>query len=628
MPKIQILPDVLASQVAAGEVVERPASVVKEMVENSIDAGAKHIEVEIHKGGASLIKITDDGCGMSKEDALMCLERHATSKLKDVKQLAAISTMGFRGEAVPSVASVSKMRILTRETGSVEGSEITIDGGIVQDVRVVGMQHGTVFEIKNLFFNVPARRKFMRTESTESAHVEHQVKLHALAYPEVRFTFKKDGRVVFDVPATSDRRTRIAGLSGAEIGRALIEVPHTEQDGMEVLGYVLAADHARKGRRQQFVFLNGRPVEDAAISRAIKDGFKGAVVDGLNPTAWLWITMNPALVDVNVHPAKKEVRFHKPFEIRSLVLNAVEARCLPQLKNSATNSVAAGQPKIISRKSGEISPVVKTPTANPISTKQNLIENEAAENEEIKTLSKASGAKVIPPKPRSTSTSTPIAKPNTVPSFPPPVAQQEKLEIEEVERPRFKVLCILHDTYVLMEGEDGLVLLEPRAARDRVAYEQVLDSAQKNTEDGEEIASQGLLVPEVIDLEARDLDVVLSNLENFLEAGIAIEPFGGSSIQVRSLPALIDVDSPREFITTMIDELIDTQGGRRGKQMAFEVFAETLSHRVARYEHCDLRGVENLLDELFACDLPYCTPDGRPTLVQISLSELEKKFKG
>ena len=606
MSKIQILSDVLASQVAAGEVVERPASVVKEMVENSIDAQAKHVEVEIQKGGATLIKITDDGSGMNKEDALMCLERHATSKLKDVKQLSAISTMGFRGEAVPSVASVSKMRIMTREADSVEGSEITIDGGIVKDVRVTGMQHGTVFEIKNLFFNVPARRKFMRTESTESAHVEHQVKLHALAYPEVRFTYKKDGRVVFDVPATRDRRTRIAGLAGAEIGRALIEVPHTELSGMEVLGYVLPADYARKGRRQQFVFLNGRPVEDAAISRAIKDGFKGGVIDGLNPTAWLWITMDPALVDVNVHPAKKEVRFHKPYDVRNLVLTAVESRKLPE---SHSSKVAVGQAKIISRKSGEVSPVIRKPfqdvVSAPIKEKQIL----HSEGEKVNDIDEQ-------PK-RGPQHSEAIR-------FPDPVPQQEELVKEEPERPRFKILSVLHKTYILMEGEDGLVLLEPKAARQRVVYEKVLNSANESGE----VASQGLLVPEVVDLEARDLDVVMSNLENFTEVGISIEPFGGGSIQVRSLPVMDSVENPREFITTMIDELIETQGARKGKQMTFESFAETLANRVARYEKCDLRNVEKLLDEMFDCDLPYCTPDGRPTLVQISINELEKKFKG
>ncbi len=601
MSKIQILSDVLASQVAAGEVVERPASVVKEMVENAIDADAKHVEVEIHKGGASLIKITDDGCGMNREDALMCLERHATSKLKDVKQLAAISTMGFRGEAVPSVASVSKMRIMTREADSVEGSEITVDGGIVKDVRVTGMQHGTVFEIRNLFFNVPARRKFMRTESTESAHVEHQVKLHALAYPEVRFTYKKDGKVVFDVAATSDRRTRIAGLSGAEVGRSLIEVPHTELSGMEVLGYVLPADYARKGRRQQFVFLNGRPVEDAAISRAIKDGFKGGVVDGLNPTAWLWISMDPSLVDVNVHPAKKEVRFHKPYDVRNLVLTAVEARSIPETKSF---KVATGEAKIISRRSGEVSAVVRNP-----------FQGGAVPEQKVKKVKEDTVRCDV---------DVSVAMPVVKPSFPDPIPQQEELVTEVEGRPRFKILSVLFDAYILMEGEDGLVLLEPKAARDRITYEGFLNAARESGE----ITRQGLLVPEVIDLEARDLDVVMSNVENFAEAGISIEPFGGGSIQVRSLPALLEMENPREFITKMIDELIETQGGRRGKQMAFEAFAEVLSHRVSRYEGCDLRGVENLLDAMFACDLPYCTPDGRPTLIQISIKELEKKFKG
>ncbi len=587
MPKIEILPDVLASQVAAGEVVERPASVVKEMVENSIDAGAKHVEVEIQKGGATLIKITDDGCGMSKEDALMSLERHATSKLKNSAQLAAITTMGFRGEAVPSVASVSKMRIATQETDAVEGSEIIIDGGVIKEVRVTGIQSGTVFEIKSLFFNMPARRKFMRTESTESAHVEYQLKLHALAYPEVRFTFRKDGRMVFDVPATSDRRTRISGLSGNDVGRSLLEVPYTEQSGMEVLGYVMPSEFARKGRKQQFVFLNGRPVEDAAISRAIKDGFKGALIEGMNPTAWLWISMNPALVDVNVHPAKKEVRFHKPYDVRNLVLTAVENRVM-----GIPQQVARGEAKIISRKSGEVMPVRKA-FSSPEST---TVEPSVAEKSQP-----APGIRAESPQ---------------------PVAEQEEIEAVIVESPRFKILGQLHQIYVLMEGEDGLVLLEPKAARERIVYEQVIEAAENGSVD-----VQGLLVPEVLDLDSRDLDMVLSNVENFAEAGITVEPFGGNSIQVSSLPALLKLENPREFITKVIDELVETQGSRRGRLMAFEVFAENVAGRAARYQRCDLSQMNRLLDEMFACDLPYCTPDGRPTLIQISMNELEKKFK-
>lgn len=607
MPKIAILPDVLASQVAAGEVVERPASVVKEMVENSLDAGAKSIEVEIQKGGASLIKITDDGSGMGKEDALMCLERHATSKLKDSKQLSAITTMGFRGEAVPSIASVSKFRLATQEHGAVEGTEIQVDGGIVKDVKVAGLQAGTIFEIRQLFFNVPARRKFMRAESTESAHVEHQVKLHALAWPQVRFTMRKDSRTVFDLPGTSDKRMRIAGIAGADSGRALIEVPHLDESDMEVHGYVLPPEFARKGRRQQFVFLNGRPIEDPAISRALKDGFKGAISDGLNPSAWLWIEMDPKLVDVNVHPAKKEVRFHKPFEVRQLIFNAIESALLV---NNQPVSAKKGEPKIISRKDGTSIPVCKP------------FEKTVAEPTQPVNRRPSSVAMVEP----SSADSDPALESPTTSRKPifsaKQVIEQKELTIdcESVEKPQFQILSVLHERYLLMQGDDGLVVMDPKAARERIVYESFLD------EESVGIESQGLLVPELIDLDSRDFDVVMTNLENFTDAGISVEPFGGGTLQVRSMPAVLENLDPRGFITTLIDELVETVGGKRGKRMAFELFAEKLAKRAAWNEVCKLAGSEYVLAALFDCDLPYCAPDGRPTLIHVSLKELERKF--
>lgn len=606
MPKIAILPDVLASQVAAGEVVERPASVVKEMVENSIDAGAKSIEVEIQKGGASLIKITDDGCGMGKEDALMCLERHATSKLKDAKQLSAITTMGFRGEAVPSIASVSKFRLATREHGSVEGTEVLVDGGIVQDVKVAGLQPGTIFEIRQLFFNIPARRKFMRAESTESAHVEHQVKLHALAWPNIRFTMRKDGRTIFDLPATNDKRMRISGVSGSDAGRALIEVPLCEQSGMEVHGYVLPAEFARKGRRQQFVFLNGRPIEDPAISRALKDAFKGALSDGLNPSAWLWVEMDPKLVDVNVHPAKKEVRFHKPFEVRHLVLTAVEAALMAKAK---TASSLRGEPKIISRKDGSSSPVRK-PFDKEAHPPAHSRETMTPQLDSAPPIAHSTTEKNIP---------VPAEKPSLAVKT---TAEQKELEVEStaIDAPNFVILGILHERYLLMQGDDGLVVMDPKAARERIVYESLLD-------DGEgAIESQGLLVPELIDLDTRDFDVVMTNLENFTEAGMSLEPFGGGTIQVRSMPAVLGDKDPRGFITALIDELVETVGGKRAKSMAFEVFAAKLAKRAAWNEVAKRAGAELLLEVLFHCDLPYCAPDGRPTLIHLSLKELERKF--
>ncbi|MFC4994492.1 DNA mismatch repair endonuclease MutL [Rubritalea tangerina] len=583
---------------AAGEVVERPASVVKEMVENALDAGARSVEVEIQKGGASLIKVTDDGSGMGKEDALMCLERHATSKLKDAKQLSAITTMGFRGEAVPSIASVSKFRLATREHDAVEGTEVIVDGGIVKEVKVAGLQAGTVFEVRQLFFNVPARRKFMRAESTESAHVEHQVKLHALAWPEVRFTMRKDGRTVFDLPSTPDKRTRISGIAGGEAGRKLIEVPVKEAYGMAVHGYVLPAEFARKGRRQQFVFLNGRPIEDPAISRALKDAFKGAVADNLNPSAWLWIEMDPSLVDVNVHPAKKEVRFHKPLEVRQLVLSAVEEAISVPVEPAALR----GAPKIISRKTGDAIPVRPKPSEE-VSRAVVEVRNEPAE--EVKKVVDVKKPRTEAPKPF---VRTPVVK------------QQELVEVEKSVGPQFTILSTLHDRYLLLQGEDGLVLLDPKAARERIVYEGFAG------EDVDDIESQGLLVPELIDLDAHDLDVVMTNLENFTEAGIRVEPFGGGTLQVRSMPAVLSAKDPRAFVMSLIDELVETVGGKRGKSLAFEVFAEKLAKRAAWNEVCQRKGAEHLLAQLFECDLPYCTPDGRPTLVHISLKEIERKF--
>ena len=587
--------------------VERPASVVKEMVENSLDAGAKSIEVEIQKGGASLIKITDDGSGMGKEDALMCLERHATSKLKDSKQLSAITTMGFRGEAVPSIASVSKFRLATQEHGAVEGTEVLVDGGIVKDVKVAGLQAGTIFEIRQLFFNIPARRKFMRAESTESAHVEHQVKLHALAWPQVRFTMRKDGRTLFDLPGTSDKRMRIAGIAGADAGRALIEVPHTDVSEMEVHGYVLPPEFARKGRRQQFVFLNGRPIEDSAISRALKDGFKGSISDGLNPSAWLWIEMNPRLVDVNVHPAKKEVRFHKPFEVRQLVFNAIESALAA---NCEPVRAERGVPKIISRKDGSSVPVRK-PFDKVEAPLTDVPDKELSSVDELNTNTVVKTA----PKDESRIKQTPAFAVKQV-------AEQKELTIDSdvVEKPQFQILSVLHERYLLMQGDDGLVVMDPKAARERIVYESFLD------EEAGGIESQGLLVPELIDLDTRDFDVVMTNLENFTDAGISVEPFGGGTLQVRSMPAVLENVDPRAFIVTLIDELVDTVGGKRGKCMAFELFAEKLAKRAAWNEVCRLTGAEHILSALFNCDLPYCAPDGRPTLIHLSLKELERKF--
>ena len=606
MPKIQVLSDILASQVAAGEVVERPASVVKELVENSLDAGASHVLVEIQKGGTALIKVTDNGCGMAKDDALLSLERHATSKLRQSSDLTRIMTMGFRGEAVPSIASVSRFRLASQQRGQVEGTEIWVEGGKIREVKSAGLSDGTVVEAKQLFFNVPARRKFLRTETTESAHVEHQVRLHALSAPQVRFTFKKDGRLVFDLPATEDRRVRILGMNGQAISATLTEVDHHERAGMEVSGFILPAEFSRKGRRQQYVFLNGRPVEDPAISRALRDGYRGAVGEGMHPSAWLWLDMNPGMVDVNVHPAKKEVRFQRPHDVRFLVTEAVEHALSP-------GDRVKSEPKIVSRMDGSVESVRASIAARndksvPAATAGQVDRSEASE----KSVKAAD--------PAATERAASVFAVEGKPSWQSAAVQQEITEKPSTSaRPDFRALAVLHHQYVLLEGEDGLVVLDPKAARQRIVYEQMLKSAG-------EVPTQGLLIPEVLDLDAHDFDIVQRNLDHFREAGLEIEVFGGHSLQVSGLPEFVKVSDPRAFVLSLVDGLIETQETKRGKVVAYELFAKQLAKKSAMQEKAELTQVEPLLEQLFRCDLPYCDPAGEPTLIQIALSELARKF--
>lgn len=597
MPKIQVLDDTLASQVAAGEVVERPASVVKELVENSLDAGARHVTVEIQRGGSALVRVTDDGCGMSREDALLSLERHATSKLRNSEGLATILTLGFRGEAVPSIASVSRFRLSTREKESVAGTEIIVDGGRLKDVRDAGVPEGTCVEAKQIFFNVPARRKFLRAETTESAHVEHQVRLHALASPGVRFTLIKDGRTVFDLAGTQDWRVRISGLAGSDAAARLIEVKESEGKGMRARGYLLPAEYARKGRRQQFVFLNGRPIEDSAVSRALRDGYRGAVVDGTYPAAWLWLEMDPTLVDVNVHPAKREVRFHRPHEVRALVASAVEMALTPKAPERAAPKVDA------------------VDNFEPVDNDSTKIPTE-------KSVEKVKSQHLV----QQPSSNLPPSR--TPSSFPHKTEQQEELVDTSgdklVQVPEFNLIGPLHDRYIVLEGDEGVVLLDPVAARERVVYEDLLKGA--DSKGGAGIDSQGLLVPELLELEALDADLVMRHANHFADAGMSVEAFGGSTVKVSSVPSFLKVSNLRAFLLELVDELNETVGSRKGKAMAYESFAAGVARRIGRREPCRIDHADTLLASMFACDLPYCTPDGRPTLIHISLNELDRKF--
>ncbi|MFT6864815.1 MAG: DNA mismatch repair protein MutL [Akkermansiaceae bacterium] len=584
MPTVEVMSETLASQVAAGEVIERPASVIKELVENAIDAGARKIEVEIQRGGVAMLRVRDDGCGMGAGDAVRSLQRHATSKLRRSEDLNGIATLGFRGEALPSIASVSRFTMLTREADSVEGTEVKVNGGALQEPRAVGCPVGTSLEVRDLFYNVPARKKFLKAESTEAAHIDHEIRLHALCTPGIGWVMRKDGRVTLDLPATSDRRVRIESMSGGASGQELIEVPRHERRGMVIEGAILPASFARRGRKHQYVFVNGRPVEDITISRALKEAFKGGLQEGLHPAAWLWISMDPGLVDVNVHPAKREVRFVEPAQVRIAIMDAVEGALRPK--------AAVVVPFVKPGRSESARPKVQLEVVDGVQQVMRDREEVAVETRE----------------------SEPVWRHE----------EQKELGVEEeavskATKPDLRIVGALSDRYALLEGVEGLVLLEPKAARERIFYERLLEGEEK-------IDSQGLLVPVLLELDARDVDLLMRHREHFDQAGFTLDSFGGPTITIAAAPAFLNGEDVKRSLVELVDLVIERDGGSRVRRLAFEGFAAKVAKVGAGRTSWSVSALPGLLDDLFACDLPYCDPVGRPTLVQISFQELDRKF--
>ena len=324
MGRIRLLSEAVASQVAAGEVVERPASVVKELVENSLDAGARNINIAIRRGGISLVRVIDDGCGMDRDDALLSLERHATSKIRSAADLQAVATLGFRGEALPSIASVSRFRLTTREGSAIAGTEIIVNGGKIDLVRDGGEAPGTQIEVRSLFYNLPARRKFLRSENTESRNIEHQIHLQAIGHPEIGFSLMRDDRIFFQLPATATLGDRIRDLYGVELLQRLVEVNGAPSPKIQISGFIGQAGLSRQTRSQQLVFVNGRAIESSLITGAVREGYHTALMKGQYPVTFLFIELDPGVVDVNVHPAKREVRFRDPNGVRQAVVHCIQ----------------------------------------------------------------------------------------------------------------------------------------------------------------------------------------------------------------------------------------------------------------------------------------------------------------
>jgi DNA mismatch repair protein MutL len=604
MGRIRLLPETVASQVAAGEVVERPASVVKELIENSLDAGAHKIDIIIRRGGISLVRVIDDGCGMDRDDTLLSLERHATSKIRCAADLQAVATLGFRGEALPSIASVSRFRLTTREAHALAGTEIVVNGGKLEIVRDAGEAPGTQAEVRSLFYNLPARRKFLRSENTESRNIEHQLHLQAIGHPQIAFSLLRDDRVLFRLPATATLSDRIRDLYGAELLARLVEVNGTALPKSRISGFIGHAGLSRQTKAQQLIFVNGRAIESNVITAAIREGYHTALMKGQYPVTFLFLELDPTAFDVNVHPAKREVRFRDPSGVRELIV-----RCIQQ---TSAGSRAEWQDKFRAPVS---SPATIAGKAAPNLTLRPEVSVPEELHRELPNLSPTASNRVTAGATVAGSVDPGrVVKTDQAPSSVP--ARHDRNQQE------FQIIGVLSKLYVLMENADGLVLVDQHAAHERILFEEL---RRRMEEQG--VPTQKLLLPQTFDVTPRDADWIERNLSILQRMGIGIESFGPDTFKIDSVPGFLNVSDPTQFMRKVIDDLKSATNSASAMRLGEEMIAKTVCrHAVKANDPLRYPEVEKLIRDLLDCDLPYCCPHGRPTMIQISLTELEKKF--
>jgi DNA mismatch repair protein MutL len=623
MNRIHLLPEHVANQIAAGEVIERPASVLKELLENSLDAGATQVDVQIGAGGRSLISVTDNGCGMGKDDALLCLERHATSKLRDSDDLDRIASYGFRGEAIPSIASVSRFRLRTREAEALAGTELIIDGGKLREVREVGLAPGTQIEVRSLFYNLPARRKFLRTEATESAHIRHTMLLAGLARPEVGFTLTMDEQPAQLWLPGEDLRQRLVSIFGADWIGLTVPIEATSGE-LRLRGYIGKPGVSRAARGEELFFINQRPVENRTLHFGLMEGYHNSLMKGRYPVAILFLEMDPAGVDVNIHPAKREVRFHDDFTVRHFVVKAVQEA----LREFSGSPAAKFTFNDIPAKLDATPPETEKPAEDFGGHKPPLQQNTSPLSPVAAVYDRRSSPLAQTPELAAPAANVPEKDSEHQPTLALPeeiVSHRATPQPEPLftNRLGLRVVGCVANLYIVAESPEGMVLIDQHAAHERVLFEQMLRRmALQNP------ASQQLLFPLTLEFMPREADFLLDQVETLQQAGVGITRFGPSTFLVDALPAMVRTRDVAEFIRTVVTDL-QQEGGetRKGRRLSEEVVAKTVCrHAVKANDALKPAEWDRLLHDLLACDLPYTCPHGRPTMIQLSLAELEKKF--
>ncbi len=598
MPRrIHILPDVVANQIAAGEVVERPASVVKELVENALDAGARSIQVVVEGGGKHRIRVSDDGVGMGREDALLSLDRHATSKISKPEELARVSTFGFRGEALPSIAAVSRLTLETSEAGDSAGTALRVEGGKILSVQDFPRRPGTTVEVLNLFFNAPARRKFLKPASAETRTVSEALVGLALANPSVGFSLASGGRVLLELKPVDDVVTRISDLWGREEASSLLSAAG-ERDGLSLRGLVQRPDAAGPGFRRAYLFVNGRPFKSPSLLRAADRGYRTTTAPGQRPWLFLYLQVSDGAVDVNVHPTKLEVRFQDSGTVESFVEEAIR-EALAGSESSATLDSQLAPPRMSVREDGpggRTAPPGKGRGRKPPPLDSQMalflsgVQPSPGHDDGTDNAAEAQGEGKAPPGPT------------------------------DVGRPR---LWQVHDSYILAETREGLLIIDQHSAHERVLFQRLIGAFQ---EQGQE--SQRLLFPLTLRLSPAETRLVLELKGIFSRVGFEVEEFGGDTVILQSVPNPHRYFNGERCFREMIQELTDGSDLVRSAKNQHERIAMTFACKgaIKAGQRLPQEEMAELFDALFATELPYHDVHGRPTIVRLSLAELERKF--
>jgi DNA mismatch repair protein MutL len=632
MPVIRQLPLSVVNKIAAGEVIERPASIVKELLENSVDAGAKRIEVTLGQGGTDLVRVSDDGCGISAEDLPLALASHATSKIADADDLFRVGTFGFRGEALASIAEVSQFSIRSRQAASDSGHEINVTGGIRREITPIGCPPGTTIEVRNLFYNTPVRRKFLRASQTEIGHCSEAFTRIALAQPGVHFTLRHNDKLLFDLPPTANWRERIAAFFGRDLEQRLIPLDNTDGD-VRLFGYAADPEHSRANNRMQYLLLNGRFIRDRSLQHALGEGYRGLLLTGRFPIAFLRLGVPAEAVDVNVHPTKLEVRFADSGRIYSLLLGTIRKKFLATDLTARVQSAAGTEPgadtadaaatqehrrSLVEWAKGAIGPPRGTAGISESSEDSQAalelrFEPPSGPPLELNRLDRS-----WQPAPLSIRQHQAAEYAgHATHTFSPPLTVSPSLPH------RSHLGFQVHNRYLITQNEEGMVVIDQHALHERILYEQLREKVLAG-----QMEMQRLLVPEPVTLAPTDLSAALSARETLAQLGIEIEEFGGDTVLVSSYPAMLANLSPEELLRQLVELLTSSH-----KQPERRDLLDELLHMIAckaaikAGDHLAPEEITALLEQRHCYQDSHHCPHGRPTALVFTREELDRRFK-